>query len=285
MDARLSWLLTAGIAGFLVWLAFWGTSSSNNQAGGRPAIEQMLSRTMTENDPAQCTEDMTPALVEQSFGGHEGTTPMQRCVEKNTTEEDAMADSVTIKSVQVNGLTARAVIATHGGSMDGGQVTVDLVAQGGRWKLDHLADIQFDRAKVDRMYLREMQVAGMTPGESRCLVRTFDREFSDAELERAALSGVDNLETEGVGLGCLSRATLVRLFEKGVASNVQSRGIPAPVADCIAFRFTSGMSESALRGVIKAHQLTPTQRARVRTVTQACAIDYRNGVLPKSGSA
>jgi hypothetical protein len=285
MDARLSWLLTAGIAGFLVWLAFWGTSSSNNQAGGRPAIEQMLSRTMTENDPAQCTEDMTPALVEQSFGGHEGTTPMQRCVEKNTTEEDAMADSVTIKSVQVNGLTARAVIATHGGSMDGGQVTVDLVAQGGRWKLDHLADIQFDRAKVDRMYLREMQVAGMTPGESRCLVRTFDREFSDAELERATLSGVDNLETEGVGLGCLSRATLVRMFEKGITAGVQSRGIPAPVGDCIAFRFTHGMSVAELRAFVKAGQGTPAQSERVRAVAAACAADYRNGVLPRSGSA
>jgi hypothetical protein len=285
MDARLSWLLTAGIAGFLVWLAFWGTSTSHTQAGGRSAIEQMLQRTFTENDPAQCTEDMTPAIVEQSFGGHEGTTAMQRCVEKNKTEEEAAAKSVVIKSVVLNGLTARAVVVAHGGSMDGSQMTVNLVAQGGRWKLDHLADIQIDRAKVDRMYVREMQVAGMTPGESRCLVRAFDREFSDAELERASLSGVDNLETEGVGLGCLSRATLVRMFEKGIAAGVQSRGIPAPVGDCIAFRFTHGMSIAELRAFVKAGQGTPAQSERVRAVAAACAADYRNGVLPQSGSA
>jgi hypothetical protein len=285
MDARLSVLLTAGIAAFLVWLAFWGTSPSNNQAGGRAAIEQMLTRTLTENDSAQCTEDMTSSFVAQSFGGHEGTTPMERCLEQNTTEEAAMGESATIKSVQVSGSTARAVAVVHGGSMDGSQLTIDLIAQGGRWKLNHLADIQIDRAKVDQGYLREMQVAGMTHRESRCLIRTFDREFTDAELERATLSGVDNLETEGVGLGCLSRGTLVRMFEKGFASGAQSRGIPAPVADCIASRFTGGMTTAELRAFVKAGEGTPAQSERIRAVAAACAADYRNGVLPRSGAA
>ena len=285
MDARLSVLLTAGIAAFLVWLAFWGTASPDPQAGGRPAIEQMLNRTFTENDPAQCSNDMTPAFVSQSFGGHEDTTPMQRCVEQNTDENEPAAKSVTVKSVALNGRSARAVVLAHGGDMDGSQATVDLVVQDGRWKLDRLADIQIDRASLDRTYLQQMQAMGMTTSESRCLLRAFDREFSDAELERATLSGVDNLESEGVGLGCLGRSTLVAMFEKGIASGAQSRGIPAPVADCIASRFTAGMSTAELRAFVKAGEGTPTQSDRVRAVAAACAADYRNGVLPRSGAA
>ncbi len=197
MDARLSWLFTAGIAGFLVWLAFWGTSAPNSQAGGRQAIEQMIGRTFTENDPAQCTQDMTPALVEQSC--HEGTTSMQRCVEENKTEEEAIADTVTIESVVVNGLTARAVVVAHGGEMAGSQVTVDLVADGGRWKLDHLADVQIDRASFDQNYIRKMQAAGITPSESRCVVRALDREVSDAEIERASSGGGGDTAGEHMG--------------------------------------------------------------------------------------
>jgi hypothetical protein len=285
MDARLSWLITAGIAGVLVWLAFWGSVSPEPQGGGRPAIKQMIARSFTENDPAQCTEDMTPAFVSQTFGGHEDTAPMQRCLEQNTTEKEATAKSVTIKSVALNGTTARAVVVAHGGDMDGSEATVDLVLQGGRWKLERLADIQIDRASLDRMYLREMQAAGMSAGESRCLLRAFDREFSDTELERATLSGVDNLENEGVGLGCLGRSTLVRMFQEGIARGVQSRGIPTPVADCIASRFTGGMSTAELRGFVKAGEGTPAQSERVRAVAAACAADYRNGVLPRSGAA
>jgi hypothetical protein len=285
----ISWIVCGTIAAVLVGLVLFGGggADSGGSGGGADAtaeIKQMLTRTMTENDPQQCTHDMTPAFLEQSFGRDEDNTAPENCREENTDDEPPSARSVAFQSVTVQGSTAEAVVAIEGGNMDGSRVTVRLVSDAGRWKLDRLADLQIDRARVDQAYVREMEESGLSRAEARCVVAELHREFSDAEIERAAVSGEDDLATDQVGLECVSRSTLVAMFQKGIVAGAESRGMPSSVADCVAQRFTSGLSDAELRAFVRGHR-TQRQAAELRAVLAACATAYRSGALPQVGSS
>jgi hypothetical protein len=111
----LTWIVCGAIALVLIGLVLFGGGggSAGNQSAVSPhataasaaaerpadrsAIEQLLTRTLTQNDPKQCTQDMTPSFLRQSFGSEKGT--LDRCHRANTPQSAAAAKSVAVESI------------------------------------------------------------------------------------------------------------------------------------------------------------------------------------------
>jgi hypothetical protein len=285
-----SWLVCGAIALVLVGLVLLGGeggtatnvnggSSSEDQAGTE--IEGLLTRFFTVNDPAQCTDDVTPALLRQNFPGPD---PLQSCQRVNTDDQDTFTESVQVDDVAVQGPTARASIRLSGGQLDGSKVTVSLIETSGRWQVDRLAVAQLDRAGFDRAVRSQILKGGATPSEADCFVGTLDRNVSDQELSRAILNASARSRLTA-GWGCISRATLLRELDAAIAQRTQSENVPSAVVQCIVDRLTQGMSDSQLRAFLRAGGGNVQQATQVRAIAAACAQDYANGVLPQSGTS
>jgi hypothetical protein len=201
MDVRLSWLITGGIAVLLLYLVFSssgggtqpgatagsppGASSSAGaaQVADRPAIEDLLRRTFTQNDPKQCTQNMTAAFLRYSFGPEKGT--LDRCRRQNTPQSETSAKSINVQRVFTRGSNATAVFsASSSNTLDGSVLTVSLVRQGGQWKLDSFDDIQIDRTRFDQHLRDDLGARGYLPAETTCAVAKLDQTVSSEHIER-----------------------------------------------------------------------------------------------------
>jgi hypothetical protein len=272
MDVRLSWLITGGIAVLLLWLAFSLTSGGSggqpaatggpapgafpsaggDQAGDKSSIEELIRRTSTENDPKQCTEDMTPAFRRASFGAEKGT--LDRCRRLNTPQTEPMAKSVAIQGVTGRGSNATAVFGvTSSNTLDGSVYTVSLVRQGGRWKLDSLDDIQIDRARFDQHLRDELGARGYLPAETSCAITKLDQTVSSDQIERNVINNESSYEyIEASAVSCLSRPTLLRELSQEFTAAFNSRGMPPRVTRCVVDRLTHGVPIGRLRHLLAA---------------------------------
>jgi hypothetical protein len=73
---------------------------------------------------------VTPAYVRKAYGGRDG------CVRAQGPK--AVADGVEVSKVKVKGSTATAVAVPDGGASDGEKLDVELVLEGGAWKVDSI---------------------------------------------------------------------------------------------------------------------------------------------------
>jgi hypothetical protein len=292
-----SWAICGAIGVVLIGFALFGggsgrsghtpgTEVSADQA--RTEIGSVISRFFTVADPTECTEDVTPALLRQNFGGSD---PLEICRRVNTSDAASTSDaglaphSVQVNEVSVRGTTADASVKVAGGYIDGSEVSVDLIEDRGRWKIDHLVVSRLDRGGFDRVVLRSMTREGATPSEAGCVVAREHRAISDQELASKLLNASSYGGLSSVGLACLSRATLLAQLEKVFAQEMQSRGLPTAIGECAADRFVQGMSDAQLRAFIAAPHETAAQHARALEIGRACAQDYANGVLPRNQSS
>jgi hypothetical protein len=273
MDVRLSWLVTGGVAVLLLWLAFSlssgggsgsqpGTAGGNapgafpsagdGQAADKSSIEELIRRTSTQNDPKQCTDDMTPAFLRSSFGAEKGT--LDRCRRRNTPQTEPMAKTVTIESVTGRGSNATAVFSmTSSNTLDGSVYTVSLVRQGGHWKLDSLDDIKIDRARFDQHLRDELGARGYLPAETRCAIAKLDRSVSSDQIERNVINNDSSYEyIEASAVSCLSRPTLLRELSQEFTAAFNSRGMPPRVTRCVVDRLTRGVPVGRLRHLLAA---------------------------------
>jgi hypothetical protein len=283
----ISWALCGTIAvGLLGFVLLGGDEDS---AGGeaeaaRTEIERMLSRTFTENDPAQCSEDATSDFLRQGFGG-EGEDPLEECRRENTEDEEPDAESVQIDSVIVDGATARAVFTASGGGLDGSVVTVELVHDFDRWKLDRMTDIQIDRARFDAA-LREDAAndEGTTAREADCFVAALGR-YDTSALERLTLQGPEgNTAFRRLALSCLSPARMVRVFTKGLREKMDAGDIPEPAVDCITDSVVRSLGVKGIRELAAAGQSAiPSFAPQLDAALFACMDAYRSGLLGKAG--
>jgi hypothetical protein len=283
----ISWAVCGTTAVVLVGFVLLGgkDSSGGGEEAARAEIERMLSRTFTETDPAQCTEDATPEFLRQNFGG-EGEDPLEECRRESTDDKDTSADSVQIDSVTVDGAIARAVFTASGGGLDGSVVTVEMVHDFDRWKLDRMTDIEIDRPRFDAA-LREVTVndEGITAREADCYVAALGRTYDTPALERLTLQGPEgNTVFRQLALSCLSTATVVGQFTKGLRERMAADGIPTPAVECIADSVVrslgvKGIRELTARGASAFPSIEPQLRAAVLT----CLDAYRSGLLGKTG--
>jgi hypothetical protein len=270
MDVRLSWLVTGGVAVLLLWLAF-SLSSSGGQAGGptanspgafpaapsgqasdRSSIEDVVRRTWTENDPQQCTRDLTPAYLRSMFGSQKGT--LDRCRRRNTPQSERSANSITIHSVVGRGSSATVVFsASSSNTLDGSVATVSLVRQGGRWKLDSFDDIQIDRARFDQHLRDDLGARGYLPTETSCAVAKLDGTVSSKQIEQNVLNQDSSYEyILSSAVSCLQRSTLLRVLGQEFTAAFNSRGMPPRVTRCVVDRLTRGVPIGRLRHLLAA---------------------------------
>jgi hypothetical protein len=276
MDVRISWLITAGIGAVLVWLAFSlsggggqpgatavspsgapqppaaGQPAGADQVADQPAIEELLHRTFTENDPKQCTQDLTPAFLRFSFGSEKGT--LDRCRRRNTRQSETSAKSITVNRVIGRGSSATAVItASSSNTLDGSVLTVSLVRQGGRWKLDSFDDIQIDRPRFDQHLSDDLGARGYLPAETTCAIGKLDRTVSSDQIERNVISGDSSYDyINSASVSCLSRSTLLRELGQGITAVLSERGVPSRVTSCVVDRLTHGVPIGRLRHLLAA---------------------------------
>jgi hypothetical protein len=273
MDSRVSWLLTSGIAIFLIWLAFTLTSGGSepgatpatpgnspgatppagtSQVSDRSAIDDLLTRTFTQNDPNQCTQDLTRAYLRQNFGSEKGA--LDRCRRRNTPQSPKGAESIEIQSVTGGGSSATAVLRqTSKNTLDGSVVTLRLVREGGRWKLNQFVDIQIDRSRFDQHLRDELGARGYLPAETSCAVAKLDRTVSNAEIERDVVIGDSSYEyLTSTAVSCLQRSTLLRELGELMRAALSGHGFSPRFTRCVVDRLTHGVPIVRLRHMIAA---------------------------------
>jgi hypothetical protein len=272
----ISWLVCGAIAVVLVGLLLFGgggvTSGGGEPAAhqtagstpvtapagtplgpaDRPVVEQMLTRTFTQNDPKQCTQDMTSSFLRHSFGSEKGT--LDRCRRSNTPQSAPSAKSVAVESITATSGGATAVIkASSDNSMDGSVLTLRLVRQSGHWKLDQIVDIQIDRTLLDQHLREQLGAQGYLPSETSCATAKFDRTISDEDIERDAIVGGSSSSSSTVeadAVSCLSRPTLLRELSQEFTAVLNSRGLPASITRCVVDHLTHGVPTSRLRHLL-----------------------------------
>jgi hypothetical protein len=295
-----SWLACAAIAALLVWFAIWsggggGGSQSPPAATGQPpapgqpaavtpvadqaSLVEMLRRTSTQNDPKQCTNDLTHAFLMHRFGPGKGA--LDRCRRANTPQAAKAADSIAVESVTATGSSAIAVIRMAGGYSDGSVVTYRVVNQGGRWKLDRLSDIQIDRAAYDLYVKNQLGASGYLPSETTCAMTKFDQTVTDADIERSEIVGdYSTVAIGGLAASCLTRPTLLRVLGEGFRASLEVRGFSGPIVRCVVDRLTHGIPTARLRHLLAAGERGADGWARLGYEAALECVGGRSGGPP-----
>jgi hypothetical protein len=101
----------------------------------REAVSVSLTAVLAGGDPeAACGSFVTDTYLDAAYGGRGGCVGAQAPA--------AVAKSLDVRSIAVDGDRARAIVVPNGGVLDGQKLTVGLVLEGGVWKVESLrADV------------------------------------------------------------------------------------------------------------------------------------------------
>jgi hypothetical protein len=121
----------------------WSSTTANTSSGGasvsnggsdEAAIEETLTKAVTTNDPAKCTELQTPHYNEETgtFTAAEG---LEVCEKANETEQPP-AEGVELTSLTVEGEKATVEAAFEGSTLNGQTVALEMIKEAGQWKLN-----------------------------------------------------------------------------------------------------------------------------------------------------
>lgn len=154
-------LLAAALA-----LAACGGSSG----GGEEAkVEEAIEESATGSDPSKCTEFQTAAFNE-SESGQKGAAATKAC-EEETEEKGDEAEKVTISNVKVDGESATADVEVEGTGLNGQTVEVEVLEEGGDWKLNKfLGFTKFDPASLAEVLEEKLgEEEGVSPKLAKCV--------------------------------------------------------------------------------------------------------------------
>lgn len=152
-------------------------------------IKDAIEVSATGDDPANCTDLVTPRFLEQ-------TTQETGFDALNTCEEEASdgrgAESVNVSNVEIDSLNPRATadVALTGGGFDGQEVEVALEKQNGQWKLDEITGFaEFDEAKAIESLEKGFAEPSseVSKGLATCIVESFE-EAPQPKFEEVLLS-------------------------------------------------------------------------------------------------
>ena len=202
-------------------------------------IERVIGKVATGTDPAYCDELMTDRYLEQTTG-EEMPFADEAC-------ENEMghggADSVEVSRVAVNGDRATALVTHTGGSLDGSQVIVRLLDEGGTWKLDRVARfVVFDRAGFRDAYRAKLRKLDF-PAKTVACILGGERHFADEEIERKALEP-DHRVFAGLVVGC-GRPTVERNLIDTIAA--PALAFPARAIACGRRRLAAASDAEVMR--------------------------------------
>jgi hypothetical protein len=166
------------LAAALALAACGGGSSSSG--GEESKIEEVIEESATSTDPSKCTELQTPLFneTETEQKGAEATKACEEEAKENDTE------SVTVASVSVNGESATAEVEVEGSGLSGQGVELELVEEGGNWKLNKfLGFTNFDAAALGEALEEELgKEESVSPELAKCVSEGV-AEISQSEAE------------------------------------------------------------------------------------------------------
>jgi hypothetical protein len=159
-------------------LAACGGSSSGG--GEESKIEEVIEESATSTDPSKCTELQT-ALFNETETDQKGAEATKACEEEAKGND---TESVTVSNVSVNGESATAEVEIEGSGLNGQGVELELVEEGGNWKLNKfLGFSNFDAAALGEALEEELgKEEGISPELAKC-VSAGIAEISQSEAE------------------------------------------------------------------------------------------------------
>ena len=134
------------LACLLSTVAFAGCGGWWRISSDEALVEATIETAMLEKDSGKCTELYTAAFREQTTN-KTGSAAVEEC-EKPDAPNDR-AKSIEISNLGIDEAAATADVAISGGSFSGQTITVALVEDGDRWKLDALT--RFAKLDVDEL--------------------------------------------------------------------------------------------------------------------------------------
>jgi hypothetical protein len=172
-------------------------SGASGASGDEAAVTTAIQDSATSTDPSTCTTLETQAFVEQSTF-KTGQDAVKTCQENASNH----ADSVDVTNVSVKGTKATADAAITGGSLDGQTLTVQLVNDGGQWKLNHIVTfVKFDRASFLKAFQESLTTQGqLNSSQIHCVLSTMSQ-GSDKQIQQLMLSGSQSELSQVFG-GC-----------------------------------------------------------------------------------
>jgi predicted small secreted protein len=183
-------LLAAALA-----LAACGGSSG----GGEDAkVEEAIEESATSTDPSKCTELQTQ-LFNETGSGQKGAEATKEC-EAEAKENDT--ESVNVSNVSVNGETATAEVEVEGSGLNGQGIELELVEEGGNWKLNKfLGFTNFDAAALGEALEEEFaKEEGISPKLAKCVSEGVSK-ISQSEAE-AMVFEKELAPIEKIAAGC-----------------------------------------------------------------------------------
>jgi hypothetical protein len=155
------------------------TVSSADQA----QITQAVQALATGNDPSACTKYATQKFVDQTNGPSSGQAAVQACEKDFRTGQGAIADSVEVTDVQVDGSTATASAKATGNVFDGQTIELSLIKENGTWKLDVFKGFSgFDKTALVNAFKGQIQSEGGSSAAVNCVAQNMEKQ-SDQAIE------------------------------------------------------------------------------------------------------
>jgi hypothetical protein len=189
-------LLPLALLALALALAACGGGGSSSSGGGgeaEAAIEETITESAKSTDPAKCTEIQTQAFNEQETAskGKEATENCESEAENGETE----ATTVNVSEVKVNGETATAVAEVDGTALTGQGIEIELLEEGGTWKMNKfVAFANYDANALAEALEKEFaKEEGVSPALAKCVSEGVSK-FSQQEAEAVAFGG----ELEGI---------------------------------------------------------------------------------------
>ena len=160
-----------------------GGSSSSSGGGEDAAIEGAIETSATSSDPSKCSEVQTQSFNETETGTT-GKESLEACEEAAPGEEGALAESVTVSSIEIEGEEGAAAVAVEGGSLGGQTIAAGLQKEGEDWKVDSFfAFIKYDPASLAEGLEEALgEQEGVSPEVAACVGEGVE-EMTEEEAE------------------------------------------------------------------------------------------------------
>lgn len=157
----------------------------NGGEGPEAAVEATLVAAGTSGDPADCARLHTQRFLDER-SLEPGEAAIVNCELETVASQDAVAETVTVSGVDLDGEAASADAAFRGGNLDGQRISFALVEESGLWKVDAIvAFVRFDREGLLEAISAEMVELAKESGEAgaaACALGWFEGR-DDATLE------------------------------------------------------------------------------------------------------
>jgi hypothetical protein len=170
----------------LVPLALAACGSSGSSPDEKD-VTAVITRAATSGDPAACTDSQTQKFTDQTSGDSgPGAAAVKSC-EQNAA--DSKSASVKVDNIKVSGSTATAEAALTGGTLDGQTVKLNLVKDGGKWKVDQVTGfVSFNADALKKSFATQLAKQAGTPAQIvSCLTQQVSQ-ATDQQLENVFLT-------------------------------------------------------------------------------------------------